>query len=1063
MNIQEFKSEACPICGHTGWCARRDDGLVLCKRPPSPPEVAGYVYRGLAKDGQTGVYVEIGKERSRQQAGATASPAATPKPAATAPSAPAEDRRAHLATLFSASVAALTPERRATLATELGLPEPALGALSIGWSDSAKHHGDAEVRGAWVLPEYDGQGRLNGVTFRFPAVAVADKTDGSGKPLGTKSAPNGYHRGLTLPVGWKELPDPVVIVEGASDVLAGRAVGINVIGRPSNTGGVEQIAQACRHRQVIILGENDRKPDGRWPGKEGADLVAQRLEATWDRPVPVAFPPDDVKDLREWVRHLVPDWQADDPAVARQTVSAAIAPPPLVLLAKLADKRGRATVKAFRWADGTEGVPIHSDKLHLVEAAARRRFVKAVVKAEPDTDADDLHRRLLALKAPGGSAAKSSAAPSSQSSSPQGPAAQSGAAPLPAEPGAASARLPQVFLPGGSTTILSVGGGLGRLLAATGKHFIRGGATVAIGHDEDGAPILEPLKSSTLASVFETVAQLMCYTKQEGEMVPTPTVCSEQEAKLIQHAPSFQAVLPPIRLLSRCPVLVERDGQLIAISGYDAASGIMAFGEPAVDVPLDEAVALLADMLSDFRFATAADRARALAAVITPALVFGKLLGGRAPVDLGEADASQTGKGYRNKLTAAVYRHYPKTVTQRKGGVGSLEETFSTALVKGHCFISLDNVRGEIDSPAIESFLTEDSYLARVPHQEAIEIDPRRVIVQLTSNRADITTDLANRSSCVRILKQAEGYRFRRYADGDVLDHVRANQSQYLGAVFAVVHAWHQAGKPRTDESRHDFRPWAQTLDWITRNVLGAGPLLDGHRETQIRMATPVLNWLRDVAIAVRNAGCLDQWLRASDLVDLVANASDVEIPGLPDDGDLTDAVVRTKVLQAVGRRMGQCFGAQAARQIDGFQIDRQESFDPENRRTTREYRFGEAQTVCAYAHPAYRRTIGADCPTAVNNDAEQHPVASAASLPAAKCAYGAPIGAPMSAPMKSPVAPNAPMGSVIAMREVQNMSVFRNMHEKGACIGKVMEPIGAIGAPGADPATVAEEDEVLV
>ena len=103
------------------------------------------------------------------------------------------------------------------------------------------------------------------------------------------------------------MPDPILIAEGASDVLAGRAMGLNVIGRPSNTGGVEQGAQACRNRQVIVLGENDRKPDGRWPGREGAELVARNLEAAWDRPVPVAFPPEGIKDLRDWVRHLVPE------------------------------------------------------------------------------------------------------------------------------------------------------------------------------------------------------------------------------------------------------------------------------------------------------------------------------------------------------------------------------------------------------------------------------------------------------------------------------------------------------------------------------------------------------------------------------------------------------------------------------------------------------------------------------------------------------------------------------------------------------------------------------------
>ncbi len=91
----------------------------------------------------------------------------------------------------------------------------------------------------------------------------------------------------------------------------------------------------------------------------------------------------------------------------------------------------------------------------------------------------------------------------------------------------------------------------------------------------------------------------------------------------------------------------------------------------------------------------------------------------------------------------------------------------------------------------------------------AVEVDPRRVVVQFTSNKADITIDLANRSSCVRILKQPDGYRFREYPEGGILDHVRANQPLYLGAVFAVVKAWHVAGKPHTDTTGHDFRAWA--------------------------------------------------------------------------------------------------------------------------------------------------------------------------------------------------------------------------------------------------------------
>jgi hypothetical protein len=319
-----------------------------------------------------------------------------------------------------------------------------------------------------------------------------------------------------------------------------------------------------------------------------------------------------------------------------------------------------------------------------------------------------------------------------------------------------------------------------------------------------------------------------------------------------------------------------------------------------------------------------------------------------------------------------------------------------------------------------------------VPYLAAIEVDPRRVVVQLTSNRAEITTDLANRSSCVRILKQPEDYRFRRYAEGDVLEHVRANQPLYLGAVFAVVKAWHAAGKPRTDTTGHDFRAWAGKLDWIVQNILNAGPLLEGHRQTQVRMATPVLNWLRDVALAVRDGGLLGTWLRAGDLVDIIAPRPDTELPGLPEGADLADEEVKKKVLQAAGRRMAQCFGTDGVREIDAFRIERKETVDPLNRRTTREYCFQGAEMPpekCAYGPDGHRRgdrrDVSAACPIdlPVASDRSAQPADKA--IESVPCAYGAPMGAPIAAPMKSRCAPIAPMNSTMAYQTTQNPPVL--------------------------------------
>jgi len=938
------------------------------------------------------MYVEAGREHTNGRGNRAQ---ALPSPREVAGTEGEKVSSEWLAEQYPRLVAQFTVERRQALAEELRLPAPALDSLSIGWwqdrrwwnPETQKEEGEP---GCWTFPEHDSQGRIIGVGLRWPG--------------GRKGQMAGSRRGLILPDGWRDLADPMLVAEGPSDVLAGRVVGLNVIGRPSNSGGAELLAQACRDRQVILLGENDQKSNGCWPGREGAEAVARKLEAAWARPAPMAFPPTGIKDLRAWITGLAPDLLRADLESMRAAILDALRPRALVWLVGPPDRRGRVIVKAFRWADGAAAPPLHSDRLHLDQESARRRFAKAVVTAAPEADLAELLEQMLSLKAPAilpREASHSDASAPETASSHSASETQNGS------------ELPSVFLPGGPVSIHDSAAKLGELLAKTGRHFLRGNAVVTVIQDDADQSILETLKPTALASVFETVGTLMEFVKRQGQYIPQQAICTEQQAKLIQHCEAFPKALPPLRLLSSCPVLIERGGELVQISGYDRGSGIMAVAEPAVEVPPSQAVGLIREMLGDFRFATPGDRARAVAAVVTPALVMGGLLGGRAPVDLGEADFSQAGKGYRNKLTAAIYNHSVRAVTQKKGGVGSLEETFSTALIRGRIFISLDNMRGRIDSPAIESFLTEDSFLARAPHQAAVDIDPRRIIVQLTSNKAEITLDLANRSSCVRILKQPDGYRFREYPEGDILDHVRANQSRFLGSVFAVVRAWHQAGKPRTNETRHDFRPWARTLDWIVQNIFDAGPLLEGHRETQLRMATPVLNWLRDVALAVRDAGRMGEWLRAAQLAEVLTASWTVELPGLTDDANPEDEESRRKILQAIGRRLGQCFREASTRSIDGFEVKRREFDDPSNRRQIREYRFRAVQTgpiECAYAPAADRGRIGANqAPKLSEPPAEVEPPA-AETTAAAECAYRAPIAAPIRAPMKTAVAPNAPI-----------------------------------------------------
>jgi hypothetical protein len=351
---------------------------------------------------------------------------------------------------------------------------------------------------------------------------------------------------------------------------------------------------------------------------------------------------------------------------------------------------------------------------------------------------------------------------------------------------------------------------------------------------------------------------------------------------------------------------------------HDKESGILSFAASPEDVSLSSAIDLLLGLVADFNFATPPDRSRAIAALITPDLIFGQLIRVRAPLQVIEADESQTGKGFLVKLIAAVHNHKPHPITQRKGVGGGIEESLNMRLIKGDSFISFDNIRDKIDSPALESLLTEDHYLARVPYMPPIDIDSRRIVLFLISNQCEMTKDLTNRSSLIQLRKRELGYTFKTFPEGDIVDHVLANSSRYHSAIIAIIKEWVRQGCPETNENRHDFRKWVRVLDWIVQHIMGLPALMGGHKETQQRLVNKPLHWMRRVAFMIMKSGKQQMWLRTADILDVIEE-SEVPIPGLKASQQLTDGT-RTNVLTAMGKEFGACFRSNSKATADsGF------------------------------------------------------------------------------------------------------------------------------------------------
>lgn len=91
---------------------------------------------------------------------------------------------------------------------------------------------------------------------------------------------------------------PTVIVEGASDCAAALDLSLESVGRPSNLAGLGLLKKLVEGRKVIIVGENDKKPDGKWPGRVGMEATFATLRN--DCAATMVLPPEEYKDFRQW-------------------------------------------------------------------------------------------------------------------------------------------------------------------------------------------------------------------------------------------------------------------------------------------------------------------------------------------------------------------------------------------------------------------------------------------------------------------------------------------------------------------------------------------------------------------------------------------------------------------------------------------------------------------------------------------------------------------------------------------------------------------------------------------
>jgi hypothetical protein len=485
---------------------------------------------------------------------------------------------------------------------------------------------------------------------------------------------------------------------------------------------------------------------------------------------------------------------------------------------------------------------------------------------------------------------------------------------------------PELILPNDRTSFPKCAERCFRKLAET-KRFFRQGSVIVELVECSEEPKLVELTVEAFRSRLDTHFVLRSLVMLNGQEVLREKRCSQDNAKALLATEAALKHLPPIQAVVNSPVFAEDEaGRLTVLNqGYHACNGgIYVLRRRNIDTTIKTktAVKALLGLFGDFSSLKESDKSRCVAGLISPALRFGRLLDADFPLDLCEADQSQTGKSFRMKLISQVYGERPFVVvlpSESKKGVGSLDESLSEALLSGRPFIVLENVRGEISSQLLESAIRGEGKVAvRRAYSRTTLIDTDHVCWMATSNRAQMTPDLAKRSIITRLRKRPMDASFRKYREGDLLKHVEAKSDYYLSCIYAVIREWHARRKPRTQEQRHDFREWSQTVDWILQKIFKLSPLLEGHCTEQLRISSVGLSFLRDVALVIQKVGECNKDLSTTELASY-CDAAGIQVPGCSPGAD------HGVIIRRIGSLLGPLFRDSESIVVEGFVVKRTE------------------------------------------------------------------------------------------------------------------------------------------
>lgn len=359
--------------------------------------------------------------------------------------------------------------------------------------------------------------------------------------------------------------------------------------------------------------------------------------------------------------------------------------------------------------------------------------------------------------------------------------------------------------------------------------FWRNRSLHRIDFDADGRPCIVPITEGNLSVALKEAVRFVSTSKDRGEVEVLPPKFVHTDIL----SQSEYSAFPPLDGTITAPTFAQ-DGTLCTQPGYHPATRKYFHSPTVLNIPameLAEARSLLIDdLLGDFPFEDAASRAHAVALTLLPFVK--NMVSGLCPLHLIDAPTAGSGKTLLAKACAFPFLGAGVvTMTAPSDEAEWRKEVFSMmAIAPSHVLI--DNVRGVLQSPMLESVLTSEEHQQRQLGGNEIQTYKNVTIWSASSNNAEVGGDLLRRSVQIRLDPQTENPSEREgFKHSDLLAWGKQNRGRLVGACVAIIQAWLSCGKPKHTARRvGSFEAWGEVMGGILE-VAGIPGFLENRTE----------------------------------------------------------------------------------------------------------------------------------------------------------------------------------------------------------------------------------------